>query len=73
MRAAARETRMPDDLRPVPPEESAAGGGAPRRRRFLPLVWLAALLILAAGVEGAISGFTASINNTTNTAGSARC
>ena len=52
----------------------ATGGRAARRRRFLPLVWLAsagALLIVAMGVEGTISGFTASINNTTNTAGSA--
>jgi hypothetical protein len=45
----------------------------PRRRRFVPLVWIAsgaAVVLLATGVGGTLSGFTASINNTTNTAGS---
>ena len=63
---------MTDDDRAVQ-RHRAPRGDSPRRRRFLPLVWLAglgALLILAAGVEGTISGFTASINNTTDTAGS---
>lgn len=62
---------MTDDDRADQRHRAARGDS--RRRRFLPLVWLAglaALLILAAGVEGTISGFTASINNTTDTAGS---
>jgi hypothetical protein len=48
-----------------------ADNSAPRRRRFLPLVWLAsavAALVVALGVSGTLSGFTASIQNTTNTA-----
>ncbi len=43
------------------------------RKHFLPLVWvgsLAAVGLLALGVGGTLSGFTASITNTTNTAGS---
>lgn len=43
-----------------------------KRRRFVPVVWLgslAALIMLALGVGSTLSGFTASINNTTNTAG----
>src|SRR3954468_23125262 len=43
----------------------------PRRRRLAPLVWLgsaAAATVVALGVSGTLSGFTASINNTNNTA-----
>jgi hypothetical protein len=45
----------------------------PRRRRFVPLVvvtGVAATLLLAFATTGALSGFTASINNSTNTASS---
>lgn len=44
-----------------------------RRRRFVPLVWLGslgALVVVALAVSGTLSGFTASINNSNNTAGS---
>jgi hypothetical protein len=43
----------------------------PSRRRLAPLIWLgsaAAALVVALGVSGTLSGFTASIDNTTNTA-----
>jgi hypothetical protein len=46
---------------------------APRRRRFAPIliaVGVAAALLLALGTSGALSGFTASINNSANTIGS---
>lgn len=42
-----------------------------RRRRLAPLVWLGsavAAIVVALGVSGTLSGFTASIDNTTNTA-----
>jgi len=44
-----------------------------RRRRFVPIVWassLAAMVLLALGVNSTLSGFTASISNTNDTAGS---
>ena len=50
------------------PSENAS---TPRRRRLVPLVWLgsaAAATVVALGVSGTLSGFTASINNTSNTA-----
>jgi hypothetical protein len=52
--------------------DSAPVPGAPRRR-FVPLIWLGslgALGLLALGVGGTLSGFTASITNTGNTAAS---
>src|ERR1700753_2489587 len=55
-------------------EDNSARHRTPRRRRrFVPLVWLAsagAVFAMALGVGGTLSGFTASINNSTNTAGS---
>lgn len=52
------------------PESTPPG---PRRRRFAPVIFagsLGAFVLLALGVGGTLSGFTASINNSTNTAGS---
>jgi hypothetical protein len=53
------------------PSENASNPSRPRRRRLAPLVWLgsaAAATVVALGVSGTLSGFTASIDNTTNTA-----
>jgi hypothetical protein len=46
-----------------------------KRRRLVPLVWIAsfvAVIILATSVNGSLSGFTASITNEGNQAGSAQ-
>lgn len=51
--------------------ENASTPSRPARRRLAPLVWIgsaAAATIVALGVSGTLSAFTASINNTTNTA-----
>ena len=51
--------------------ENASTPARPRRRRLAPLVWLGsavAAIVVALGVSGTLSGFTASIDNTTNTA-----
>lgn len=51
--------------------ESGSTPGKPRRRRLAPLIWLGsavAAVVVALGVSGTLSGFTASIDNTTNTA-----
>jgi hypothetical protein len=51
--------------------ENVSSTERPRRRRLAPLVWLgsaAAAAVVALGVSGTLSGFTASIDNTTNTA-----
>jgi hypothetical protein len=46
-----------------------------KRRRFVPLVWIGsigAVAILASSINGSLSGFTASITNQANQAGSAQ-
>jgi hypothetical protein len=46
-----------------------------KRRRFVPLVWIGsitAVVILASSVNGSLSGFTASITNQANAAGTAQ-
>lgn len=48
----------------------SGGSDGGKRRRFVPLVWLSGVIavgLLALGISGTFSGFTASINNTTNT------
>lgn len=51
--------------------ENASVPERSRRRRLAPLVWLGcavAAIVVALGVSGTLSGFTASIDNTNNTA-----
>jgi hypothetical protein len=51
---------------------SVPSTNAPKRRRLVPLVWLgslAAVIMLALGINGTLSAWTAQIVNTTNTAG----
>jgi hypothetical protein len=46
-----------------------------KRRRFVPIVWIgsiAAVIVLATSVNGSLSGFTASVTNEANAAGSAQ-
>src|SRR5689334_774974 len=53
------------------PIEDSSVPPRPRRRRLAPLVWLgsaAAATVVALGVSGTLSGFTASIDNTNNSA-----
>jgi hypothetical protein len=54
------------------PNPDAGATGRRRRRRFVPVVWIASLVALgvaALGVTGSLSGFTASIDNNANAAG----
>jgi hypothetical protein len=54
-------------------ESTSSAAPERRRRRFVPLVWgssLVAMALLALGVGSTLSGFSASITNSKNTAGS---